>query len=217
MPEIVVAGLGRMGAGAATTLFQQGHDVLAIDQSQERVDALVGRVTYSVTGDTTDEAFMRELGVPSYNIAIVAIGKNVEASVMTSVLLSTFEIRLIVARASGPLHANTLARIGCDRVVNVEEEAGVRVANTIFNPNVEDYIALSSDRGISKLPIPRRFDSMSLQDAGFSSLRDIAAPSALALIHNEQATFMPSLDEIIREGDRIVVVGDKERVDALTR
>lgn len=217
MAEIVVAGLGRMGAGAASTLFQQGHDVLAIDQSQERVDALVGRVTYSVTGDTTDESFMRELGVPSYNTAIVAIGKNVEASVMTSVLLSTFGIQKIVARASGPLHANTLRRIGCDRVINVEEEAGIRLANTLFNPNVEDYIALSSDRGISKLPIPRRFDGMTLRDAGFSSLRDMAAPSALALIRHEQAMLMPSLDEVIAENNRIVVVGDKARVDTLTR
>lgn len=217
MAEIVVAGLGRMGASAARTLFQRGHDVLAIDKSQERVDELVGEVTYSVTGDTTDEGFMRELGVPGYNVAIVAIGKSVEASVMTSVLLSTFEIRVIVARASSPLHANTLSRIGCTSIINVEEEAGERLANTLFNPNVEEYIAMGPTRGISKMPVPRRFDGMTLRDAGFSTLRDVAAPSALALIQHEKAILIPSLDEIISDGDRIVVVGDNGRVEALTR
>ena len=217
MAEIVVAGLGRFGTNAANTLFQQGHDVLAIDRSQERVDAMVGRVTYSVAGDTTDESFMRELGVPSYNIAIVAIGKNVEASVMTSVLLSSFDIRLIVARASGNLHENTLRRIGCNRIVNVEEEAGVRLADTLFNPNVEEYISLGASLGISKMPIPRRFNNMTLADAGFSTVRDVDAPSPLALLQGENARLMPSLDEIISEGDGIVVVGDKDRVDTLTR
>lgn len=217
MAEIVVAGLGRFGSNAAETLFQQGHDVLAIDRSQERVDAMVGRVTYSVAGDTTDETFMRELGVPSYNIAIVAIGRNVEASVMTSVLLASFEIRLVVARANGSLHENTLTRIGCDRVVNVEEEAGVRLADTLFNPNVEEYISLGASLGISKMPIPRRFNSMTLADAGFSTVRDIGAPSALALLKGDNARLMPSLDEIINDGDGIVVVGDKDRVDTLTR
>ena len=89
--NIVVAGVGRFGSRVATGLFQLGHDVLAIDQNQARIQELIGRVTYSVAGDVTDEVLMRDLGVENFDVAIVAIGRNVESSIMTAVLLAIFE------------------------------------------------------------------------------------------------------------------------------
>ena len=85
--QVVVVGLGRFGGNVARTLYQLGHDVMAIDIDEERVQTLMGEVTYPVAGDATQEAVLRELGVHNFDIGIVGIGANVEASIMVSVLL----------------------------------------------------------------------------------------------------------------------------------
>lgn len=213
--NIVVAGAGRFGARVASSLFQLGHDVLAIDQDQARIQELIGRVTYSVAGDVTDEVLMRDLGVENFDVAIVAIGRNVESSIMTAVLLRSFNIPMVVARARNQLHAETLQRIGCDRVINAEEEAGMRLAHTLFTPNVSDYIPLGGAQGISRMQIPERFADMTLRDAGFTEFRDQNHLSVLALIRDQNARLIPDLDERTRQTDEIVVAGQKHLVDEL--
>ena len=213
--NIVVAGAGRFGTQVATGLFQLGHDVLAIDREPARIQELIGRVTYSVAGDVTDEVLMRDLGVDNFDVAIVAIGRNVESSIMTAVLLRSFDIPMVVARARNLLHAETLQRIGCNRVINAEEESGSRLAQTLFTPNVTDYIALGGAQGISRLQIPERFADMTLREAGFTEFRDQNQLSVLALIRDQNARLIPDLDERTRPMDEIVVAGQKHLVDEL--
>lgn len=213
--NIVVAGVGRFGSQVATSLFQLGHDVLAIDQDQGRIQDLIGSVTYSVAGDVTDEVLMRDLGVENFDVAIVAIGRNVESSIMTAVLLRSLNIPMVVARARNRLHEETLQRIGCHRIINAEEEAGIRLAQTLFTPNVADYISLGGAQGISRVPLPDRFHDMTLREAGFTEFRDQNHLSVLALIRDETARLNPSLDERARASDEIVVAGDKDLVDEL--
>lgn len=213
--NIVVAGVGRFGSQVATSLFQLGHDVLAIDRDQGRIQDLIGSVTYSVAGDVTDEVLMRDLGVENFDVAIVAIGRNVESSIMTAVLLRSLNIPMVVARARNRLHEETLQRIGCHRIINAEEEAGMRLAQTLFTPNVSDYISLGGAQGISRVPLPDRFHEMTLREAGFTEFRDQNHLSVLALIRDETARLNPSLDERVRASDEIVVAGDKDLVDEL--
>ena len=213
--NILVAGAGRFGSQVATGLFQLGHDVLAIDNDQSRIQDLIGRVTYSVAGDVTDEVLMRDLGVENFDVAIVAIGRNMEASIMAAVLLRSFNIPMVVARAQNRLHAETLQRIGCQRIVNAEEESGMRLAETLFTPNVSDYIALGGDQGISRLKVPERFADMTLRQAGFTEFSDHEHLSVLALIRDQTARMIPDLNERINVADEIVVSGRKEYVDEL--
>ena len=213
--NIVVAGTGRFGSQAATSLFQLGHDVLAIDGNQSRIQALIGRVTYAVTGDVTDESLMRDLGVENFDVAIVAIGQNVEASIMSAVLLRSLNIPMVVARARNRLHAETLQRIGCDRVINAEEEAGMTLAQTLFTPNVSDYLSLGGAQGISRLRIPDRFRDKTLRDAGFTGFQDQNHLSVLALIRDQNARLVPDLDERMHPNDEIVVAGHKDLVNEL--
>ena len=213
--NIVVAGAGRFGAQVATELFQLGHDVLAIDNDQGRIQDLIGRVTYSVAGDVTDEVLMRDLGVERFDVAIVAIGRNVESSIMAAVLLRSFDIPMVVARARNQLHAETLQRIGCQRIINAEEEAGAHLAETLFTPNVDDYISLGGEQGMSKLRVPENFVGMTLREAGFSEFNDQDRLSVLALVRDENARMIPDLDERINSSDEIVVSGRKELVDEL--
>lgn len=215
--NILVAGAGRFGSTAASTLFQLGHDVLVVDQNRERIQNLIGKVTYSVVGNAADEILLRDLGVQNFDIAIVAIGRNVEASIMTAVLLNSFDIPMIVARATNQLHSETLFRIGCNRVINAEEDSGERMANLIFNPDVLEYMTLGSTFGIGKLALPDRMHNMTIADAGFTDPRDRYRLSVIALLRGDSVRINPHQDDQLRHGDHIVVAGEKDLVDSLTQ
>ena len=215
--QIAVLGLGRFGASVARSLYNLGHDVLAIDKDELRVQTIMGTSTYALTGDCTNDAVLKELGIPDYDAAVVAIGSDVVSSIMTSVLLKTMGVPYVVARAHNELHGNTLDRIGVDKVMHAEEEMGNRLAHNMFNPNVEEYLEITSTFGISKLRIPERFVGMSLKELGFSSPRDKYGLAVLALRRGRDVTLNPDTDDRLRGGDWLVLAGRDELVDQLDR
>ena len=166
-------------------MYNLGHDVMAIDIDPEKVQSMVGQVTYPVTTDASSEISLRELGVQDFDVGVVALA-DVEVSIMVSVLFKTLNINNIIARASSDLHKDTLIRLGCDRVVFAEDEMGEQLANTIFSPNVTEYLELTPNMGISKLSIPKRIVGMSLSEAGFINQpgnQKLTIISILSLIH----------------------------------
>ena len=121
-PQVVVIGLGRFGTSFASKMYQLGYDVMAIDNDEEKVQSMIGQVTYPVTADASSETALRELGVQDFDVGVVAIGSNVELSVMVTVLLKTLNLNTVVARASSTLHESTLSRLGCDRVILLKKK-----------------------------------------------------------------------------------------------
>jgi trk system potassium uptake protein TrkA len=213
--QIAVLGLGRFGASVARTLYNLGHDVLAIDKDEYRVQTIMGTSTYALTGDCTNDTVLKELGIPDYDAAVVAIGSDVVSSIMTCVLLKTMGVPYVVARAHNELHGNTLDRIGVDKVIHAEEEMGNRLAHNMFNPNVEEYLEITSTFGISKLRVPDRFVGMSLKELGFSSPRDKYGLAVLALRRGRDITLNPDTDDRLRGGDWLVLAGRDELLDQL--
>ncbi len=213
--QIAVLGLGRFGSSIARSLYNLGHDVLAIDKNETRVQHMTGVSTYALIGDCTNDAVLRELGVPDYDVAIVAIGSDVVSSIMTSVLLKTMGVPYVVSRAQNELHGNTLSLIGVDKVVHAEEEMGTRLAHSLFNPNIEEYLEITPTFGISKLKVPSRFVGMSLRELGFSSPRDKYGLVVLALRRGRDVTLNPDSDDRLRAGDWLVLAGRDERLDEL--
>ena len=138
--QVVVIGLGRFGTTVATTLYQMGHDVLAIDKDPVKVQELAGQVTYAVAADATDEDALRELGIEKFEYAVVAIGTNTEASIMVSVLLKSLDINTVVARSVSELQGETLRRIKVDKVVYPETDMGTQLAHDLFLPGIEQYM-----------------------------------------------------------------------------
>lgn len=214
--QVGVVGLGRLGSQVARTLYQLGHDVMAIDQDDQRVQAQMGEVTYSVRGDATNEAVLRELGVHNFDVAIVAIGSNIQANIMVTVLLKTMGIPYIVARAHNELHGNTLERIGCNKVIHPEAESGTRLAHSLFNPEVQEYMELTSSFGISRIRVPDRFVNMTLRESGFAGVRDKYGVAVLALKRGDDITLSPDSDDRLSAGDVLVVVGRDELVGRIS-
>ena len=213
--QVVVIGLGRFGSSVVRSLYNLGHDVLAIDNDESRVQQIMGQSTYALTGDATDESVLRELGIPDYDAAVVAIGSAVVPSIMASVLLKTLEVPYIVSRAYNDLHGNTLERIGVDKVIHAESEMGVRLAHSLFNPNVQEYLEVTPNFGISKMRVPSRFVNMSLKELGFSNARDKYGLAVLAIRRRSDITLNPDGDDRLQAGDTLVLAGRDELLDRL--
>ena len=215
--QIVVIGLGRFGSSVARSLYNLGHDVLAIDTDGDRVQDMMGQVTYPVTGDASNETVLRELGVQEYDAAVVSIGSDIVSSVMTCVLLQVMGVPYLVARAQNELHANTLGRIGVHKVVHAESEMGVRLAHSMFNPNVQEYMELAPNFGISRLSIPDTFVNKTLRELGFSSPRDKYGLAVLAIKRGKDITLNPDSDDRLRSGDTLVLAGQDEMFERFER
>ena len=213
--QVVVIGLGRFGSSVARSLYNLGHDVLAIDRDESRVQSIMGQATYGLTAEATNEAVLRELGIPDYDAAVVAIGSDIVPSIMASVLLKTMGVPYVVSRAHNELHGNTLERIGVDKVVHAESEMGVRLAHSLFNPNVQEYLEITPNFGISKMRAPAHFSSMSLKELGFSSPRDKYGLAVLAIRRGKDITLNPDTDDRVQVGDLLVVAGRDEQLDRL--
>ena len=213
--QVVVIGLGRFGTSVARSLYNLGDDVLAIDKDESRVQGIVGQATHALAADATNEAVLRELGIPDYQAAIVAIGSDIVPSIMASVLLKTLGVDYVVARAYNELHGSTLERIGVDKVVHAESEMGVRLAHGLFNPNVQEYLELTTNFGISRIKVPDRFVNMSLKELGFSGPRDKYGLVVLAIRRGKDITLNPDTDDRLRDGDWIVLAGRDEQLDKL--
>lgn len=213
--QVVVIGLGRFGSNLATSLYNIGHDVLAMDTEEERVQSMMGRVTYPVTGNATNEVVLRELGITDYDAAVVAIGSDIVSSIMASVLLKTLGIPYVVSRAQNDIHGNTLERIGVDKVIHAEAEMGMRLAHSLFNPNVQEYLELAPSFGLSRLKVPNRFDNMTLRELGFSGPRDRYGLAVLAIKRGNDITLNPDSDDRLQTGDLLVLAGSDELLEKL--
>ena len=214
--QVCVVGLGRFGATAARELYQAGHDVLAIDNDDSKIQDMLGQVTYAVKADATNEAVLRELGVPDFDVGIVSLGlENIQASILITVLLKSVGIPFIIARAANDLHGNTLERIGADKVVYPEMESARRVAHIDFNAGILDYMDLSPGSGISKIRPPEEMLRRTLEDAGLGGSTGKFGVVVLAIRRGRSHILNPSKDEEIQPGDQLIVAGRNDQVSRL--
>ena len=213
--QIVVIGLGRFGSSVAYTLYQMGHDVLALESDQSRMQAAMGHVTYPVQGDATEEAVLRELGIPNFDMAVVAIGSNLESSIMSTVLLKSMGVPHIVARAKTQLHGQTLERVGADVIVHQEQETGEHVARGLFHPEVQDFMEVAPNFGISKVKASPQTTNRTLKEAGLTGARDKYGLAVLAIRRGKDVILLPSEDERIQKEDTLVLASKEDMLDKL--
>lgn len=162
MKSILLIGLGRFGRHIAMKLDEMGHEVMAVDQDEDRVQAVLGYVTNAQIGDSTDEDFLRSLGIDNFDVCIVAIGDNFQNSLETTSLLKELGGRLVVARAARDVQAKFLLRNGADHVVYPEKQLADWTAITYSSEFVYDYINLGEDYAIFEVAVPQRWRDLSI-------------------------------------------------------
>ena len=210
--QFLVIGLGRFGSSVATALARSGHEVLAIDTNEEVAQKLNGIVTHVVVADTTDEDTLKALGVRNFDVAVVAIGSNIQANIFTTLLLKNLGVPFIVAKALNDLHGKMLEKIGADRVVYPEYDMGQRVAHNIVTSNVLEYIELSPNVGIVEIGVPRSLIGKTLIEADLRARFEV---NVVAIKRGDQVIVPPQPDAKIEKGDILVVVGGNIGIAAL--
>jgi trk system potassium uptake protein TrkA len=212
MKQFAVIGLGRFGSSVAATLARMGYDVLAVDTDEQKVEQIVDRVTHAVQADALDDESLKTLGMRNFDVVIVAIGHDMQASILTTVMLKEMGVKTVVAKANTELHGRVLARVGADKVVFPERDMGVRAARSLVSKNLLDHIDLSPDFSIAELVTPKEFVGKSLLEAG---VRGKFGVSILAIRRGAEILIAPGAREVIREGDVLVAIGRNERLEQL--
>ncbi|MCH7481313.1 MAG: TrkA family potassium uptake protein [Chloroflexi bacterium] len=215
--QVAVIGMGRFGISLARELYQIGHDVLAIDRDESLSQQMMGHVTYTVTGDSTSSELLEEVGIRHFDTAVVAIGTDIQSSVLTTVLLKQFGLGQVIARATNELHGKTLKAVGADRVVYPEQETGLRTAHSLFQREVLEYMELTSEFGFSKINVPPEMAGLTLEQAGFGSVRDKYGAAVIAIRRGREPILSPSKDETMQEGDQLVLAGPEDALERISR
>jgi trk system potassium uptake protein TrkA len=213
--QVCVIGAGRFGAAVAQELYQSGHDVLAIDSDEARIQDLLGQVTYAVRADASNETVLKELDVADFDVAVVALGENVQASILITVLLKSIGVPFVIARATNELHGSTLERVGADRVVFPEMESARRTAHIGFTPGVIDYMPIVPNFGISKMRPPEEMCGRTLEEVGLGGSPDKHGVSVLAIRRGRTSFLHPAKDEELKPGDVLIVAGENEHIGRL--
>lgn len=209
--QILVVGLGRFGISLATTLSRIGHDVLALDTDEQKVQRVTGIIAHAVQADATNEAVLKELGVKNFDIAIVAIGTAIQNSVLTTILLKRLGVSYVIARANSDLHGEILSKIGADRVVYPEYQMGEKIAHEAILGTISDYMPVVSGYGIAR--IEASVDSVGKTLSGLGVGHQGKLGVAILLIQREKDVIVtPGNSEIVKQGDILILAGNDDRL-----
>ena len=214
MKSFVIVGLGRFGTQAATRLYQEGCEVLAIDSKNELIQQISDDVTQAVVADARDKDVLRALGVKDFDCAIVAIGDSLADSVLATMNLKELGVPHIVCKAYDETHRQVLKKLGADRVVIPEKENADRLAMSLASKNVLDYIELSEDYGIIEVPLPKPWQDKSLIEL---NVRAKLGVNILAVKRAGDITVSPAADFRLAQGDVLVVLGDTDALEAVQK
>jgi trk system potassium uptake protein TrkA len=212
--QFAVIGMGRVGASIMRTLESLGHDVLGIDRDEGLIQDLSAELpsAHLVAADATEPMVLRDLGLEHFDGAAVVIGEDIEASVLVTLILKELAVPLIFSRASSPLHARVLERVGADHVVQPEKEFGEFLARRMSSPGIMDYLELGHDEALVEMEVPREWIGRSLADLQLHRKKDL---TVLAIKGEGKEGTIPRPDTLLQKGDVLVVGGRKEELDKL--
>jgi len=210
--QFVVIGLGRFGASVAKTLFKLGHDVLAVDTSEERIHDIAESVTHAIQADVTDEENMKSLGINNFDVAVIGIGADMQDSIMITLLAKEIGVKYVIAKANTELHAKILYKIGADKVVFPERDTGVRVAHDIVGSNILDYIELSSEYSLAEIMAPHEWHNKTLEQLNMRAKYGI---NVVAIKRQDNIDIAPNSEYKIIKGDIVVAIGKYKNLNKL--
>ncbi|MDZ4272486.1 MAG: TrkA family potassium uptake protein [Erythrobacter sp.] len=211
---VLVVGLGRFGGAVARTLTNMGSEVLGVDSDPHLVQEYAADLTKVVEADCTDGDMLRQLGVADFDAAVVAIGSDIEASVLTVLALADLGLTNIWAKASNAKHARILERIGATHVVFPEQRMGERVAH-LLNERLLDFIAFGDEFAIARLRAPEPIIGLPLVTSACRKKYDV---TVVGVKRAGEAFIHAVPDTIIFPDDELVVSGrikDIERFSAI--
>jgi trk system potassium uptake protein TrkA len=223
--RIAVFGLGRFGFGLAVRLEELGADVLAVDSDRDLVEEIDQRVTRAVCLDVTNEFVMRKLDLTSIDLAVVSIGRNMEADLLATNVLQRLGVRNIWVRAIDRNQADILAAMGVERIISLENEMALQVAQEIMMPGTKVIAPITADHSLAEVKAKPAFVGKTLQQLGFRNRYGVnivaiksrrvtdgpEGPEKVEVHVND----LPHADDVIQEGDILVIIGSDDKIAEL--
>ncbi|HWV25484.1 MAG TPA: TrkA family potassium uptake protein, partial [Thermomicrobiales bacterium] len=206
-----VIGLGRFGTSIARTLNELGYEVTAIDMHEKTIQSAADYVTLAAQGDGTDQELLEQLNIDQSDVAIVAQSENLEASILTTLLLKKLKVPWVISKAKTVLHGELLRKVGADRVVFPEMDAGIRLAHSLGVRHISDYITLSPSAGIAKVEAPANLVGHTIEEL---TQGQQAKLNVLLIKRGNQLITVPHYQETIMAHDELLIVGADTDIEA---
>ena len=216
--QFVVIGMGRFGQSVARCLTAMGKEVLVVDKNEEFINDIAPYVTHAVQADATDEKALNALGLRNFDVAVVTIGDDIQASILVTLLCKEMGISHVVAKAQTDLHAKVLLKIGADKVVFPERDMGMRLAHNLAAANVIDYIQVSGDLNVLEVSAVGQWTNKSLSELDFRKKYGVNVMAIKK--ENGKVNTAPHGADIVDKGDVLIVVGqtaDIARIEKITQ
>lgn len=215
--QYFIVGLGTFGMSLAKSLTDRNAQVLAIDINKERVDEASSQGVNAVVADATEEKILKKLGLDDFDVGVVAIGENLEASILTTLLLKDMGIKHIIVKSMSPHHSRIAGKVGADRVIYPESDMAVKLADAMLMPSIIEEIELSKEYNLVEIVLPKVFFDKTLSESKLKenfNLTVIAIRRKETVISEDGSTDIkeemlvsPDSREALQEGDVILVVG----------
>ncbi|KQL54786.1 potassium transporter Trk [Heyndrickxia shackletonii] len=208
--EFVVIGLGRFGGSICKTLIEQGMEVLVMDRDEARIDEFASIATHAVIADSTDETVLKSLGIRNFDHVIVAIGADIQASILTTLMLKEIGVKRVTVKAQNDYHAKVLRKIGADNVVHPERDMGKRIAHNIVSKSILDYIELSEKYSIVEIAANYHLAGHSILDLNIRAKYGI---TIVAIRRGSNIIVSPQAGDVIEREDVLIVIGAVEDIN----
>lgn len=205
-----VFGLGQFGGSLVKELSDMDLEVLAVDNDPLKVKEYSKIATHAVQANAVDENILKELGVRNVDHAFVSFGENIEASILTSLLLKEIGVPIVWAKAQNSYHHKVLSRIGVERVIHPEREMAKKIAHHVTNDNIVDFIELSKDHSIVEILASNKFDNKSILQL---DIRNKYGCNIIGIQRNEETIISPAADQLIQKNDILIIVGQNKDIE----
>lgn len=212
MAHFTVIGLGRFGITASLELIHLGHTVTGIDSSEKLAEKYAEELTHTVICDASDERALRELNLSQSDAVLVAIGEDMQASLLTTLHLKNLGVQQIWVKANNTAHHSILSKLGVSKIIHPEEEMGVRVAQALNYPMVSDYISIGHGYYVVEIKLFKGIDGMSLSKLLGDKLHSVE----VLLVKREHDLFSkPHESFALHAGDSLLLCGTRAVLKSL--
>ncbi len=215
MIKFAVIGLGSFGSNVTKTLYEHGHEVLAIDKDKAKVEAAKSFSSHAVLMDSADMENLVGVGIREMDVVVVSLGPEMEASILTVLHLHELGLRRIVAKALTEDHAKILEAVGATEVIYPEKDMAIRTALRLTSPNIMECLPLMSGVSIQEIAPPDKFIGKSLKELDLRNKYGIQVIAIRELVP-ERTVYVPKADFVLKDSDVLIVMGDEKKLEKLT-
>lgn len=214
MIKFAIIGLGSFGFNVAKSLYEKGHEVLAIDNDRDKIDAAKSFSSHAVLMDSADKETLEAVGIQDMDVVVVSLGPQMEASILTVLHLHELGVKRIVAKALTEDHAKILEAVGANEVIYPEKDMAIRTALKLTSPNILECLPLISGVSIQEIAPPEKFIGKTLKELDLRNRYGVQVIAIRELVP-ERTVYVPAADFVIKDSDALIVMGEEKMLEKL--